>query len=190
MIDTKTDNTKIELKLDIRRYMMQKYLLDQKLSVLDCCQGDGLIWENLRQEFSIDQYWGVDLKAKTGRLKINSIKILQQYGWTQNIIDIDTYGSPWKHWTAMLPNIHQPIIVFLTIGMTMFKGSCDDISLKTMGINFKHKLPESFRRKLSIFSIDYCLGLCYNYNIQIVEITEVNVGNVIYMGLYLKPMKG
>jgi len=90
----------------------------------------------------------------------------------------------------MLPNIHYPILVFLTIGMTMFRGSCDDISLLAMGLKFNHKLPESFYRKLSIFSIDYCLSLCYNYDIKIIEIAEVAIGNVIYMGLYLEPMKG
>lgn len=110
----KIDNHNAHAKLELRRYFLRKY--PGPHHVLDCCQGEAVLWNRLREEFAIDSYWGVDLKRKKGRLKIDSTRILAQPGWIQNVIDIDTYGSPWKHWQAMLPNVSRPTTVFLTIG--------------------------------------------------------------------------
>lgn len=118
MPSNKTDNHNPAAKLALRRYFLRKYHAGERFSVLDCCQGSGLLWGELRREFSDCDYWGVDLKPKSGRLKIDSVRILAQPGWTQNVIDIDTYGSPFKHWAAMLPNVTRPLTVFLTFCVT------------------------------------------------------------------------
>lgn len=70
----------------------------------------------LRTEFAIAQYWGVDVTPKSGRLKIDSVRILGQPGLEQNVIDIDTYGSPWKYWFALTRNAHASLTVFPTSG--------------------------------------------------------------------------
>lgn len=104
----KTDNTNLPAKLDLRRRFLRKYHAEDPANVLDCCQGDGVIWKTLRREFTIAGYWGVDTKRKPGRLRLDSSRILAQAGWLQNVVDIDTYGSPWRHWLAMLPNVKRP----------------------------------------------------------------------------------
>jgi hypothetical protein len=119
----KTDNHDPSAKLALRRYFLEKYHADGSAQVLDCCQGGGLLWKELRKTHAVASYWGVDVKPKKGRLKLDSIRILAQPGWPQNVIDIDTYGSPWKHWAAMLPNVSRPLTVFLTIGQAMGKSA-------------------------------------------------------------------
>jgi hypothetical protein len=97
MVKAKTDNHDPRAKLELRRYFLRKYHGDGLARVLDCCQGSGLLWGTLRQEFECESYWGLDLKRKPGRLSIDSSRVLAQPGWPQDVIDIDTYGSPWKH---------------------------------------------------------------------------------------------
>jgi hypothetical protein len=90
----KTDNHNPKAKLLLRRHFLDKYHADGNADVLDCCQAGGLLWKEIRKTHQIARYWGVDLKPKKGRLKIDSVRILQQSGWPQNVIDIDTYGEP------------------------------------------------------------------------------------------------
>lgn len=54
----KTDNSNLGAKLDLRRYFLRKYHGEEPAHVLDCCQGDGVIWARLRQEFPLASYWG------------------------------------------------------------------------------------------------------------------------------------
>ncbi len=114
----KIDNSCMQAKLDLRRYFLNRYHVDQSrpIHVLDCCQGSGLIWSALKAEYDVTSYWGVDVKPKAGRLKLDSRRILAQAGWPQNVIDVDTYGSPWGHWLELLPHVTQPTTVFMTIG--------------------------------------------------------------------------
>jgi hypothetical protein len=190
-INKKTDNSNMRAKLELRRYFLRKYHADGRARVLDCCQGSGLIWNTLRQEFDLDSYWGVDLKPKRGRLKIDSTRILSQPGWTQNVIDIDTYGSPWKHWTGMLPNVTQPTTVFLTVGqITKGKvGSVDNISLRAAGLVFPTlRLPAAFHVKLADIFPSYCLAISCDHDIIITEAVEaVSTGSARYFGVRLRP---
>jgi hypothetical protein len=110
------DNSQLTAKLDLRRRFLDAYHEHGKVDVLDCCQGSGVIWKQLRDEYHVDSYFGVDWKRKRGRLAIDSKRILAQPNLPQNVIDIDTYGSPWAHWLALLPNLTRPTSVFLTIG--------------------------------------------------------------------------
>lgn len=91
-------------------------------NVFDACQGERTLWRTLEKEFRLAGYWGVDQKKKKGRLKIDSSRILGLPGWDHNVIDVDVYGVPWKHWLAMLPNIRKPLTVFMTLGRTGTSG--------------------------------------------------------------------
>lgn len=119
---TKTDNHNPRQKLELRRHFLRRYHAATPPDVFDCCQGSGLLWNQLREEFPVASYWGVDLKPKPGRLKVDSVRVLQQPGLAANVIDVDTYGEPWKHWKALLPNITRPTTVFLTMGFGMGKA--------------------------------------------------------------------
>lgn len=132
--DVKTDNQNLSQKLFLRRYFLKKYHTGRDLHVLDACQGAGKIWASLKSEFTLKSYWGVDRKSGAlGRIRIDSEKILTQPGWAFNVVDIDVYGSPWKHWTSMLPQVTRPVTVFMTIGHVLKGGgSTDYFSLYSM----------------------------------------------------------
>lgn len=186
----KTDNHNPKAKLDLRRYFLRKYHADgQPIRVFDCCQGTGLLWRELRKEFEVASYWGVDVKPKAGRLKIESQRVLAQAGMTENVIDIDTYGSPWKHWQALLPNISRPTTVFLTIGQltTGTVGSLGNAALEAMGLGPLRKiLPPAFHVKLAGRVLDYCLA--WRGGVTMIEAVEaVSDGNARYVGVRLSP---
>lgn len=187
----KTDNHNPKAKLDLRRYFLKKYHANDPPRVLDCCQGGGLLWDQLRREFSVASYWGLDVKPKKGRLKLESSRVLAQPGWSQNVIDVDAYGAPWKHWEGILENSSGPITVFLTIGSIMFKGSVDKHSFKAMGLErLAEKLPKSFSHKLSEIAVSYSLARSFVFGKITTEAVEAtNKGNARYVGIRLEPAK-
>lgn len=148
---TKTDNANPAAKHALRRHFLRKYhTAENPIRVLDCCQGSGKIWRKLANEFPI-RSWGLDVKPRPGRLKIDSARVLAAGGYAETVIDIDTYGSPWKHWAALLDTCDHPVTVFLTIGLVKIGGGNFDHSLlPVLGLNFQRlDLPNSLGAKLS-----------------------------------------
>ena len=182
----KTDNHNPEAKLKLRRHFLKKYHADGTATVFDCCQGGGVMWDAIRRTHPVASYWGVDVKPKKGRLKIDSVRVLQQ-GVSQNVIDIDTYGSPWKHWMAMLPKVTKPVTVFLTIGQISICGSpLSNESRAVLGIGNLH-IPPAIGLKLNELAVEHCL---YQGNLccKITEAVEVSsTGNARYIGVRLEP---
>lgn len=182
----KTDNHNPKAKLDLRRYFLHKYHREPP-HVLDCCQGGGVMWRTIKREFPVASYWGVDLKPKKGRLKLDSVRILAQSCWPQNVVDIDTYGSPWKHWLAMLPNISKPTTVFLTIGQ--WQMGTDRVILDRLGVG-NLRIPPGIAVRLQDVALTYCLTAGCEYGINIIEAVEaVSDGNARYLGVHLEPAK-
>lgn len=185
---SKTDNHNPKAKLDLRRYFLNKYHASEPPRVFDCCQGGGVMWGTLQEEFLVANYWGVDLKQKKGRLKIDSIRILQQ-GIGEDVIDIDTYGSPWKHWFAVIANFKNATTVFLTIGnqntTAMSPGSHGDKLIES----FPPSTPDFLKAKY-LRENDVILGLAKAS--QFATITEaieaVSTGNARYIGVRLEPI--
>lgn len=186
----KCDNHNPTAKLDLRRYFLRKYHADDPPHVLDCCQGGGLMWNQLRREFAVASYWGVDLKPKKGRLKLDSVRILQQPGWPQNVIDVDTYGSPWKHWEALQANITQPTTVFLTRGSHSTEP-LDKSEKKAIGLVFSREIPRAFWPKCQLmdFAIRHCVTRTCGGIIVIEAVEAVSDGNARYLGVRLEPVK-
>lgn len=182
----KTDNHNPQAKLDLRRHFLQKYHADGGADVFDCCQGSGLLWGTLRKEFKIRSYWGVDLKPKPGRLKIDSVRILEQ-GISQNVIDVDTYDSPWKHWQQIVAHLSQPTTVFLTIGSTMFRGSFDAVGSRALGLDRLSFLPESFGSKISAIAASYALASGCEFATIVEAVEAVSTGHARYLGVRLEP---
>lgn len=134
-------------------------------------------------------YWGIDIKPKKGRIKIDSVRVLQQAGWPQNIVDVDTYGSPWKHWLALLPNVQKSTTVYLTIGQNKmvggFQGKAPREVVESIGL--PRKTPPSIAAKLWGLGADYLLAYALEY-CKIVECVEaVSNGNARYLGIRLEP---
>ena len=185
----KTDNHNPEAKLKLRRYFLEKYHSDGSAKVFDCCQGGGVMWTALRRTHPVQSYWGVDIKPKKGRVKIDSVRVLQQPGLKQNVIDIDTYGSPWKHWMAMLPNLARPTTVFLTIGQNKmvggFQGAPPKELVEVLGI------PKSTPPSISANLWDLATGALLEKGSKVATISEAvevsSTGNARYIGVRLEP---
>lgn len=184
----KTDNHDPTAKLELRRHFLRKYHDDGTAQVLDCCQGDGLLWKRLRNEFPIASYWGLDLKPKKGRLKLDSARVVAQAGLPQDVIDIDTYGAPWKHWLAMLPNIQRPTTVFLTIGQVVMGGaSLQKVVREALGLK-ELKVPNAIAAKLNDFGVSALLTSGYDHGLIILEAVEaVSNGHARYIGIRISP---
>ena len=189
----KTDNHNPRAKLELRRYFIRKYHADKPPDVLDCCQGGGVLWKELRKEFPVASYWGLDLKPKKGRLKLDSVRVLQQPGWPQNVVDVDTYGSPWKHWEAVLPNITRPVTVFLTIGRggpNMIRLGREELLAMGMTITRVHQMSGAITHRLAIMAVNYCLARSWERGVIQVEAVEaVSDGNARYIGVHLRPQE-
>ncbi len=171
-----TDNRALDAKVELRRHFVDRYHpVGTPIRIFDCCQGSGTVWNAVLPLFPEREfrYWGVDVKPKAGRLKIDSARVLQQPGWKEDIVDIDTYGAPWKHWFGMLPNLAQDITVFLTIGSVGVRTEkMDKLALQNMGLVFDRKLPAGFEGKMTRMSVDYCLAAVSRFNCRIVDLTE------------------
>lgn len=187
---TKTDNHNPAAKLELRRHFLRRYHAGGA-DVLDCCQGSGLLWSQLRREFSVRSYWGLDVKPKRGRLKMDSVRVLAQPGWPQDVIDVDTYGTPWKHWLALLPNVTRPLSVFLTCGR-VFTGGALPLSgaeAEAIGAVFPSlRLPGAFTPVLCEIAVEHFLALPARHGLAVVEAVEaVSDGNARYLGVRLSP---
>lgn len=187
----KTDNHDPSGKLALRKYFLEKYHAGGTARVFDCCQGGGVMWNTIRKTHSVNSYWGVDVKKKKGRLKIDSVRVVQQHGMAEDVIDVDTYGSPWKHWIALIPNIKRPTTVFLTIGALKMVGGFQGKPPREMSavLNLPPSTPPSLSANLWVMATEsllaYALASC-----TIVECVEaVSTGSARYLGVRLEPKK-
>jgi len=189
MVKTKqTDNHNPAAKLDLRRHFLQKYHSDEPARVLDCCMGSGLLWGELKAEFEVESYLGLDLKAKKGRLKIDSARYLQAGGWDHDVIDVDTYGSPWKHWFAILEQAQQSVTVFLTIGLIRVNGggNMTTVAQEALGLG-KLKVPKAIIGALHPHATRACIGAHEGMGWQVVEALEAsNDGTAQYIGIRME----
>jgi hypothetical protein len=188
--DQPTDNSNLAAKLALRRHFLREYHADGRAQVFDCCQGSQVIWSALRREFPLASYWGVDLKPKKGRLKIDSTRVLAQPGWSMDVIDVDVYGSPWAHWEAVLRFAPPAVTVFLTIGQHRSPGVSSPLSsaaLAALGLApLAKSLPKGMHGKLSDLSVRYSLARAGEFGRVIVEAQEaVCQGNARYIGVRL-----
>ncbi|MGD9632556.1 MAG: hypothetical protein AB7G28_22720 [Pirellulales bacterium] len=186
----KTDNGDMGAKLSLRRYFLRTYHADDPPRVIDCCSGSGRIWAQLRREFDVASYWPLDVKPQKGRLRVDSTRVIAQRGWTENVVDVDTYGSPWKHWDALLPCVMQPTTVFLTFGQlrTGTVGSLGDLPLRYMGLGkLAKRLPAGFHVKLRELVLPYAFRRAQDFRVSIVDARECSAGNARYIGVRLNP---
>lgn len=180
-----TDNGDLESKLKIRRYFLERYHRAQPPRVFDACQGEGLIWNAIRREFEVASYLGVDLKPKPGRLKIDSVRFLSQIGWAFDVIDVDVYGEPWKHWDVI--QRFAPVgdlTVFLTMGVRNVQNLSHD-ALLSLGIPFR--IPVSMHRVLVPELIRTRIFGTHD-RVRVTEVVEIPNGrsNARYFGIRAK----
>jgi hypothetical protein len=180
----KKDNQRLNAKLDLRRHFLRRY---PPRSVFDACCGEGVVWSQLRGEFPRLRYWGVDKKRRPGRLAIDSIRILSQPGWDFDVVDVDTYGSPWEHWLAILPRVRAPLTVFLTWGLGM-RGTASNHSntfISALGLRFSRDLPRRLLNTAVNATWERVLWRAVDHGLHIVEAQEMVTAGVQATARYL-----
>jgi len=179
----KTDNHNLKAKLNLRRSFLSELHADKPFSVVDCFSGaEEAIWTQLRKEFNVGEYLALDIKAKPNRLKIDSLRYLRTQTWTHDVIDLDAYGSPWRHWHEVLKR-GLSCTVFLTVGSKGFRMQQTE-ALQILGITFQ--VPGGLHAGLEKMVIWANLGLALdNFTVERAAQAENPGGNALYFGLRL-----
>ena len=189
MTSKKTDNHDPAGKLALRRHFMARYHSDGQAKVCDCRMGSGFLWRELRNTIQVKSYLGLDVKPMKGRLKIDSVRYLQAGGWNHDVIDIDTYGAPWKHWFAMLDHVGWSCTVFLTIGMVKIcgGGNIPTVCKEHIGIQGMKHIPMSIIGRLDQYVTDTCLAAPLRMGFRVSECLEATShGKARYIGIRLE----
>lgn len=196
----KSDNHNLKAKLDLRRHLLHRYHANgnaqqpvDPIRVMDCCPGSGEIWSRLRREFTVESYFPIDQKAKVGRLKMDSVRVLAQPGWRETVIDIDTYGSPFRHWLAMLPNLVRPVTVFMTIGRggpQMVHLGREELVMLGITMPTIFRMSGAITHTLADLCVSHALAKSLEYGWRIVEAVETETnGNARYIGIRVEAVK-
>jgi hypothetical protein len=112
-------------------------------------------------------------------------------GITQNVIDIDAYGSPFHHYEALLANSVGEKTIFLTSGHGMGKGMSvmSHQQVKALGLwpAVKH-LSASMQGPLAALAENQMLfGLPEKFGWTILKLAESSPGmNARYFGARIK----
>jgi len=185
----KTDNHNLRAKLELRRYFLSAAKFSKPISVCDCFSGSEVIWGTLAKEFEVGNYLALDVKAKRGRLKLDSIRYLENQEWTHDVVDLDAYGSPWRHLFEVCkrmagPNGPGKCLVFLTIGNTIWKQQQAE-ALAQVGIPFD--LPPAIEGQLADLILDSCLAAPLDFGLSIEEAAEAlnPGGSARYIGIQI-----
>lgn len=178
-------------KIKLREFFLTTYHTPGPCSVLDCFAGPEYVWGYLRAKYPWIRYWGVDLTPKKGRLAIDSLRILEQPGWDADIVDLDAYGSPWRHWEALLRTASGPKTVFLTIGVMKKAGGGSNYLSQVrewLGIPKNWQIPPSLGSSLADFSVDYGIFRFQHSPFKLVDLREAwPQAGARYLGLRLVP---
>jgi hypothetical protein len=182
----KTDNHNPAAKLALRRQLLSELPRKMPLSVADCFSGSETLWGVLRQEFPVREYLALDVKPKRGRLKLDSLRYLQNQQWEHDVIDLDAYGSPWRHYFEVLKR-RRPCVVFLTIGSTGMRVQQAE-GLASIGI-VGFRPPAGMHAALADLITERALGAFYSYGLALLSGWEASNpgGSARYIGLRLGP---
>lgn len=168
MKTVKQDNSDSLNKLALRRQGLTRWHpAGAPLSVLDCCAGHRHIWGQLRTEFPVEKYVGID-KAVTGQgnIRLDSAIWLRSVRLaTYDVIDVDVYGDPWSHWMTILQRIERDTTVFLTEGIAgIGMSNISKAQLALAGIPQHWAIPRSavIREMLT----DRCLQTLFEYSLD------------------------
>jgi len=188
----KTDNHSLTLKLDLRRQLLAPFSAAHPLRVLDCCAGHGRLWAALRGEFPVASYLAFDLQRRPGALRCDSARWLHDVPLTATVVDIDTYGEPWRHYFALLsaPWPQPDMLIFLTLGRGLGNmGAVSAESLAAAGIPPKWSplMPRASDVLRDLLNTA-CLSLCHAHGAQVVQSLRAKPHDAatLYFGLWLR----
>jgi hypothetical protein len=190
--EIKTDNKNLDAKIQLRRRMLDEAKFAEH-RVLDLCAGEGVVWRTMRQHAKLDDYVPVDLAPRLPGTIVGDVKderFLSAFDLSRfNIIDIDTYGEPWKPWSFLQDRLTANTAVFLTHGAVSTPGGSgvSNLVLERLGIPLAWNIP--MKRDLSEFAAPYMLhpGKCAQ--VRIAKAWKISLQNVTYYGLICEPRK-
>ena len=165
----KTTDSEIRARIGLRRHFLRQHHAGQPLRVLDVAHAPGDFWPVLRQEFTCDTYWQILAKPKKGFPKIDPAGVLSQEGWKENVIDLHMQRSPWTAWSALLPRIHQPTTVFLTVGRYR---DADALVMQVLGCEDLHP-PLGLVKKMQPLAVPYFLYLAVKSSLTVADAGEL-----------------
>lgn len=170
------DNGNLDSKMALRRSFLRQHPKEGKprIRVFDACQVEGVMWGQLRSEFACS-YVGVDVKPKRGRLRVDSALLLERPGWRYDVVDIDTYGQPWRHWSAVMRNGSGTMTVFLTIGEAAAgpRAPLSEDGLAALGLaKLKDVLPYGILHQLNDLVLDHIVARAELYGWTIERFAE------------------
>lgn len=120
-------------------------------------------------------------------VRVKSERVLGLRGISENVIDIDTYGQPWKHWYPLLANVTPPTTVFLTV--TTAIGGLSNLSkhdVRVLGLRHL-PIPSGVMASLARLAIQYHLAAADEHGLAITCAKEAFPhGNARYLGLRLE----
>lgn len=181
----KRDNSNLTAKLKLREYYLEKYFPDREaIYVLDACAGDSLIWSELKKRYPV-KVMSVDVKRKPGRIAIRSERIMRSAAGV-DIVDIDTYGSPWSKYFALLESLKsRKLVVFLTLGITVY-GQMQKFFAERVCPQFEGvKLPVGFHRWLQGLLWKDGVAEAYRFGYAVQDCQFIETENVKYIGFVL-----
>jgi hypothetical protein len=184
----KTDNRSLRLKIEIRTKALAAAGLTH-VRVLDLCAGEGDIWREMRKHVDVTSYVPVDRKPRAfGSIKGEALTIARAIDLTMfDVIDVDTYGSPWEIWLNLAQRIRSREVVCLTHGTTSQGGG--DISkfeMKILGIPRDWDIPNG--PGIPRMAAQYALqaGL-HDNDLDLIAGYRVDLQNVSYYALAVEP---
>jgi hypothetical protein len=191
------DNQAPASKLAIRQWALEAAGF-KRLRVLDLCSGEGHIWREMKERGArVDEYVPVDraprqggtIKGNIGEGMVEALNVPNF-----NVIDVDTYGSPWEIWSFIAKRITGRTAAFLTdgaAGSMTCGGVLTKFARSAMGIPAEWKIPNS--NEVRLFAPPYALyASCMPVNI--VSGGRIRVDGrwgqaVIYYGLVVEPRR-
>ena len=174
------DNGYLASKLALRRHLLARWHKGRAVRVLNCCEGeDNVLWGWLRREVRVRAYLGLDLKKRRLGLRMDSARFLAEAAWRFDMIDIDTYGSPFAHLMALLDNFRVPAVtVAWTWGLARLtpggeRGNLDGATTRLLGLDSVAKVaPVSLLAQAKPLALGLWLTECRNRNILVHGLCE------------------
>jgi len=149
------DNGDLESKIALREHFLEKYHKGTHTKVLDCCAGQQQIWKRLRAKYDVD-YLVLDKKEIPGTLKIDSIVYLEAgHGIAFDIIDVDTYGLPYRHFSKAVQHLNKPTTFFGTVNAN---GMTKPQAEETAALGITCKVPDVLIREAATDLFGEILG--------------------------------
>lgn len=184
----KTDNKQIDMKLELREQVLRRAGV-KACRVLDLFAGRGEIWTAMRSRIKVVRYVPCDKTPRMpGTIRGDSTdeRFLAAFDMRNfNVVDIDTYGEPWRPYRLLAERVVHPTVFFLTHGEVSGLGGCNTSAfvLETLGIPKNWPIPQKIGLARYAARIMTSKPLS---NVRLAWGNRVSVSNVNYLGILIE----